>query len=144
MADQSVILTLSSGSVNARVGSSGPARSASRQRAQELDHRGADLGRSLLLHPVTATGQHDSLAKVGDHRLQRFDPLPAAGHKVELAITGDEQGGDADRGVVPGGGQLPVRSMFRYQLSPPVKPEAANAGRVGVLGGLIHEYEYAA
>jgi hypothetical protein len=40
------------------------------QALEELDHRGIDLAGPLLLGPVTAAGEHERLAQLGDEPRQ--------------------------------------------------------------------------
>jgi hypothetical protein len=62
--------------------------------AKEIDYRGVDLCRPLLLGPVTATRQHDRPAKLGDEFRQIGDRLVHAGKSHhDVAVAGDVERG---------------------------------------------------
>jgi len=94
------------------------------QAPEELDHRGIDLGGSLLLRPVAAAGKHDGLPQLGHESFQVGDELihPAEGDH-EVTIAGDVERGNGH--VRPGEScqQLPVA----IDVTVPVQP-AAKAG----------------
>ena len=57
---------------------------------EKSDHRRVDLGRSLLLGPVAALGQHHGVAKLSGEGLQRSPAMYSAGTAAALrAALGD-------------------------------------------------------
>jgi len=94
------------------------------QAPEELDHRGIDLGGSLLLRPVAAAGKHDGLPQLGHESFQVGDELiHAAEGDHEVTIARDVERGNGH--VRPGEScqQLPVA----IDVTVPVQP-AAKAG----------------
>src|SRR5215467_9341555 len=74
--------------------------------ADEADHGLADLSRPLLLGPVPAAAKQDRVAQPGRGLAQPRQRLVRADD--EVPVPGDEQGGNGDRRVMPGGRELPV------------------------------------
>jgi uncharacterized protein involved in response to NO len=100
-------------------------RVAGLQLPQELDHRGADLGRPLLLGPVAAAGQNDRPAQLR-HEIREIgeEPVHAGEGEDRVALAGDEKrrhdhGEPGERRQ-----QLPVAIDVAIPVEPAAKPGA--------------------
>ena len=94
---------------------------------EELEHRGVGLVGTLLLRPVTAPLEHDGAPKVRHERRQRLH-CTRVHRDHPVAVARDEQGGRCDRPRRPTPAvSSHVRSMLRYQFSPPRKPTRSNS-----------------
>src|SRR5271166_3396074 len=96
--------------------------------ADEVDHRGCDLVRALLLDPATAARQHDRAVELGNQgRLvedRRFH-VGMGEHRVAFADEEERRDGDPRAGKRGESSQL--RSMLRYQLRLPRNPVRPNS-----------------
>src|SRR5712664_207365 len=76
---------------------------------EELEHGRVDFVTPLLLGPVAAAGEDQSLAKLGNELREVGDELVhAAEGEHEIAVAGDVEGGDGDHGPRIGCEELPV------------------------------------
>ncbi len=101
-------------SVTTVMGSSG-----SVQLADEADHGLADVVRAFLLGPVAAAVQQDRLASCGAQSRSRGSIFRPPEADDQVAVPRDEQGGNGDRGMVPGGGELPVAVQVAVPVERP-------------------------
>src|SRR6266849_2056628 len=100
---------------------------------EELQHGRVHVVDPLLLGPVAAAGEDQSLAELGNELREVGDELVhAAEGEHEITVAGDVEGGDGDHGTRIGSEELPVAIDIPIPVEPTAKAGASKFSGVEV------------